>query len=260
MTCGRVAFEYDGMFLRMRLPSGRRLAYPFPQLRADDRGNLAVVFMDNAGGKWTECRGGHGAYGGTWIENAVQAVARDLFAASMLRLEAAGYEIVLHVHDEIVAEVPDDFGTAEQFLQILTASPSWADGLPIAAKVRSGQRFCKITPRPQTAAIATVNAVATDESGKITTGDGVEPKDHQEAKPGDEYSNDREDHPSDSYAAGERAWGHNIARYIYRDAGGAPYLCVVRTSAKQFPQYHWDNGPGCSASRRVQRFHICCQN
>jgi DNA polymerase bacteriophage-type len=152
MTCGRVAFECDGMFLRMRLPSGRKLAYPFPQLRADDRGNLAVVFMDNAGGKWTECRRGHGAYGGTWIENAVQAVARDLFAAAMPRLEAAGYRIVLHVHDEIVAEVPNDFGSAEEFLQILTTAPAWAEGLPIAAKVREGPRFCKITkPQPQPA-------------------------------------------------------------------------------------------------------------
>jgi DNA polymerase bacteriophage-type len=152
MPCGRVAFECDGMFLRMRLPSGRKLAYPFPQLRADDRGNLAVVFMDNAAGKWTECRRGHGAYGGTWIENAVQAVARDLFAAAMPRLEAAGYRIVLHVHDEIVAEVPNDFGSAEEFLQILTTAPAWAKGLLIAAKVREGPRFCKITkPKPQTA-------------------------------------------------------------------------------------------------------------
>src|SRR5262249_35787433 len=160
MPCGRVAFEYNGTFLRMRLPSGRKLAYPFPQLRADDRGNLAVVFMDNAGGKWAECRRGHGAYGGTWIENAVQAVARDLFAAAMPRLEAAGYRIVLHVHDEIVAEVPDGFGSAEEFLQILTTAPAWAEGLPIAAKVREGSRFCKITkPQPQ---LATSTPAATE--------------------------------------------------------------------------------------------------
>src|SRR5262249_23543799 len=108
--------------------------------------------MDNAGGKWTECRRGHGAYGGTWIENAVQAVARDLFAAAMPRLEAAGYRIVLHVHDEIVAEVPNDFGSAEEVLRILTTAPAWAEGLPIAAKVREGPRFCKITkPLPQPA-------------------------------------------------------------------------------------------------------------
>src|SRR5262249_54672159 len=151
IACKRIAFRRDDSFLRMRLPSGRKIAYPFPRLKTTDRGDLAVVFMDNQQGKWAECRHGLGAYGGTWIENAVQAVARDLFAAAMQRLEAAGYRITLHVHDEIVAEVPDDFGSAEEFLRILTESPPWADGLPIAAKVREGQRFCKITkPEPTT--------------------------------------------------------------------------------------------------------------
>src|SRR5262249_23309743 len=89
--CGRVAFDCDSTFLRMKLPSGRSLAYPFPQLQTDQYGKLVVVFMDNAAGKWTKCRHGLGAYGGTWIENAVQAVARDLFAEAMSRLEAAGY-------------------------------------------------------------------------------------------------------------------------------------------------------------------------
>src|SRR5262249_46345404 len=71
---------------------------------------------------------------------------------AMPRLEAAGYRIVLHVHDEIVAEVPNDFGGADEFLQVLTTAPAWAKGLPIAAKVREGPRFCKITkPKPQTA-------------------------------------------------------------------------------------------------------------
>src|SRR5262249_1319714 len=150
IECGRVTFAYDGTFLYMQLPSGRFLTYPFPRLRTDEQGNLAVVFMDNAGGKWTACRYGHGAYGGTWIENAVQAVARDLFAAAMPRLEAAGYPIVLHVHDEIVAEVPNGFGSNEEFLKLLTTVPGWADGLPIAAKVRSGPRFCKLQDKPKT--------------------------------------------------------------------------------------------------------------
>src|SRR5262249_12872688 len=81
--CGRVTLKSDGTFLRMQLPSKREIAYPFPKLRTDKHGNLAVVFMDNAGGKWTENRYGQGAYGGIWTENAVQAVARDLFAAVM---------------------------------------------------------------------------------------------------------------------------------------------------------------------------------
>jgi DNA polymerase bacteriophage-type len=175
MPCGRVAFECDGMFLRIRLPSGRKLAYPFPQLRADDRGDLGVVFMDNAGGKWAECRRGHGAYGGTWIENAVQAVARDLFAAAMPRLEAAGYRIVLHVHDEIVAEVPNDFGSAEEFLQILTTAPAWAKGLPIAAKVREGPRFCKIIkPQP---------AIDLDESKTTVSAPAVDTHQNEPSRP-----------------------------------------------------------------------------
>ena len=86
-----------------------------------------------------------GAYGGVWIENSVQAIARDLFAAAMPRLEAAGYRIVLHVHDEICCEVSTDFGSPEEFQRILTTAPSWAEGLPIAAKVRVGDRFCKIS-------------------------------------------------------------------------------------------------------------------
>jgi hypothetical protein len=135
----------------MRLPSGRKLAYPFPRLITTPHGECAVLYKDNQQGKWVDCHFGHGAYGGIWTENAVSAVARDLFAAAMQRLEAAGYPIVLHVHDEIVAEVPDGFGSPDEFLQILTILPDWAAGLPVAAKVREGQRFCKIKPKPANA-------------------------------------------------------------------------------------------------------------
>jgi DNA polymerase bacteriophage-type len=62
----------------------------------------------------------------------------------MLRLDKAGYPIVLHVHDEIVAEVADGFGSTQEFEQIITELPSWASGLPIAAKTREGPRFCKV--------------------------------------------------------------------------------------------------------------------
>ena len=143
---GRIASYANGDgFLRMRLPSGRCVAYPFARNEAGtdkfDRPATVVHFMDNAGGKWADARGGQGAWPGLWAENVVQAVARDLLAAAMLRLEAAGYAIVLHVHDEIVAEVPDGFGGEEEFVGIITELPPWADGLPVAAKVRSGPRF-----------------------------------------------------------------------------------------------------------------------
>jgi DNA polymerase len=78
-----------------------------------------------------------------WTENVVSGIARDLLAEAMLRIEAAGYSIVLHVHDEIVAEVPENFGSTEEFTRLMTQRPSWALDLPIAASVWSGLRYCK---------------------------------------------------------------------------------------------------------------------
>jgi hypothetical protein len=98
--------------------------------------------------QWTDCRHGRGSYGGTWTENAVQATARDLLVEAMFRVEAAGYPIVLHVHDEIVAEVPEGSGSEQEFLALVTEVPEWAKGLPIAAKFRASERFCKIKPPP----------------------------------------------------------------------------------------------------------------
>jgi DNA polymerase bacteriophage-type len=157
-TVRRLSVDYDGhMFLRIILPSGRALRYPFPRLEPGKYGDPMVVFKDNAGGKWTDCRFGQGAYGGLWTENIVQAISRDLLAAAMQRLEAAGYPNVLHVHDEVVAEVPIGVGSLEKFKQLLTAVPDWAEGLPIAAKVRNGERFAKSSPpKPARASPGTV--------------------------------------------------------------------------------------------------------
>lgn len=70
--CDDDFFKCDDDFLRMRLPNGRELAYPYPRLMTTDRGELVVIYKDS--GKWVDCRHGLGAYGGTWTENAVQAV------------------------------------------------------------------------------------------------------------------------------------------------------------------------------------------
>ena len=147
ITYKRFALSYDETFLRIVLPSGRALAYPFPRLEKGKFGDPMIMFKDNAAGKWVDCRFGKGAYGGLWTENIVQAVSRDLLAGAMQRLEAAGYHIVLHVHDEIVAEVPTDFGSVEEFQRLITTLPDWAEGLPIAAKVRNGARFSKSESR-----------------------------------------------------------------------------------------------------------------
>jgi DNA polymerase len=138
----KISFIFENKTLWMILPSGRRIAYPGAYLKQTDRED-AVVFFDNAAGGWREYRKGRGAYGGTLIENAVQGIARDIFAAAMLRLDAAGFQICMHVHDEMVAEVRNGFNAGGEFERIITEVPDWASGLPIRANTREGSRFCK---------------------------------------------------------------------------------------------------------------------
>jgi DNA polymerase len=141
IRCGPVAFRCVGAFLFLKLPSGRKLAYPIARTKLIDPQRGVVLFTDNSAGRWHDCRDGRGAYGGVWTENVVQAISRDLLADAMQRVEAAGYPIVLTVHDEIVAEVPEGFGSTEEFARIMTRAPSWALTLPIAVKAWTGSRF-----------------------------------------------------------------------------------------------------------------------
>jgi DNA polymerase len=143
VSCGRVAFKCVGAFLQLKLPSGRKLSYPLPHIEIEDERNQVVVFTDNAAGQFKDCRHGNGAYGGLWAENIVSGIARDLLADAMLRIEAAGYPIVLHVHDEIVCEVPDGFGSTDEFTRLMTRKPASALELPIAASAWTGPRYCK---------------------------------------------------------------------------------------------------------------------
>jgi DNA polymerase bacteriophage-type len=141
VRCGPVAFKSNGNVLFLKLPSGRKLAYSFAWNRRTDDSHGVVMFMDNAKGLWRECNYGKGAYGGIWTENIVSGIARDLLASAMLRLEAAGYPIVLTVHDEVVCEVSEGFGSTEEFAHIMTRVPAWAPTLPIAAEAWTGPRF-----------------------------------------------------------------------------------------------------------------------
>jgi DNA polymerase bacteriophage-type len=143
VSCGPVAFKCSGNFLFLKLPSGRKLAYPFARPKLLDPQHGVVVFADNSDGQFRDCRNGDGAYGGIWVQNIVSGIARDLLAEAMLRIETAGYPIVLHVHDEIVCEVPAGFGSEEKFTCLMTQRPSWALNRPIAAKAWTGPRYCK---------------------------------------------------------------------------------------------------------------------
>jgi DNA polymerase len=77
------------------------------------------------------------------VENIVQAIARDVMATAMQRAEDAGYEVILTVHDEIIAERSLKQGSVREFEQILTTLPSWAKGCPIAAEGWAGTRYHK---------------------------------------------------------------------------------------------------------------------
>jgi DNA polymerase len=142
VSCGPVAFKCTGSFLFLKLPSGRKLSYPQPRIIGDDR-EQHVVFADNAAGQFKDCRHGRGAYGGTWTENVISGIARDPLAGAMQRIEAAGYPIVLHVHDELVCEVPVGFGSTDEFTKLMIRQPAWALDLPIAASAWTGLRYCK---------------------------------------------------------------------------------------------------------------------
>jgi DNA polymerase len=142
VRCGVVRFQCDGLFLRITLASGRILSYPQPRIIGYDH-EQHVVFADNAAGQFQDCRHGQGAYGGTWTENVVSAISRDLLADAMLRIESAGYPIILHVHDEIVAEAPEGFGSTAEFTHLMTRKPAWGLDLPIAAKAWTGKRYTK---------------------------------------------------------------------------------------------------------------------
>jgi DNA polymerase len=141
----RIGFRVVGSFMFMRLPSGRSIVFPYPCIKPKEtpwgemRDQVSYMGVDSYTRKWTQCY----AHGGLLFNNAVQGVARDLEAEAMIRTEAAGYANVLNVHDEIVAEVPIDFGSVLEYEKLVTQLPTWAEGLPIAAKAWSGHRYRK---------------------------------------------------------------------------------------------------------------------
>ncbi len=144
-----IKFVVRGQFLWCRLPSGRFLAYAKPDIR-DKRlpepyehvvkPSVTYMGVDSKTRKWRR----HYTYGGHLTENVVQATARDLLASAMLRIEAAGYGApVLTAHDEIVCDVPEDFGSLDEFLKLMRTRPKWAAGLPVKAGGWSGNRYRK---------------------------------------------------------------------------------------------------------------------
>ena len=125
LRCGATYWR-DADALRCQLPSGRILTYWGARL--DNDGSICFMGQNQTTRKWEKAE----TWGGKLVENIVQAYARDCLAVAMVRLEAAGYRICFHVHDEIVAEAPD--GTRWQDMAAIMAKPiPWAPGLLLNA-------------------------------------------------------------------------------------------------------------------------------
>jgi len=129
---GLLTFLYDGNVLLIYLPSGRPLVYQKPRLAPGRYGECIKHFgADQQTKRWVLLD----TYGGKLVENIVQSVARDLLAFSLATVDADGFKIVLHVHDEIVAEAPakDSAARLERLLIKMAEAPDWAKGLPLSA-------------------------------------------------------------------------------------------------------------------------------
>jgi DNA polymerase len=140
---GRVTYVYDKQHLWYILPSGRVLCYPFA--RFDEEGNITyakAAWKPAADAKeWPRAR----LWRGLACENITQAVANDLLRHALRRLEEEIFEVVLHVHDEIVLEVPEAQAdhAAQRLVEIMCTPPTWAAGLPLNAEVAVMARYGK---------------------------------------------------------------------------------------------------------------------
>lgn len=140
-----ISFTVKYGMLAMRLPSGRLLWYANPRVEerlkcwGDTLPTVVYDGVDPETRKWRDLE----LYGGLLTENAVQAIARDLLVSGMFAVERAGYEVVFHVHDELVSEVPEQDGSVEEFEQLMCTLPPWAEGLPIKAEGWRGKRYKK---------------------------------------------------------------------------------------------------------------------
>lgn len=125
-----ITFSYINQILFIGLPSGRKLAYYDARIEENAKGKAAITYAGV--NQDTKVWGRNETWGGKLVENIVQAVARDCLAETIKRVTAAGYRIVMHVHDEIIVDVPKGNEEAlKQITDIMAEPISWAPGLPL---------------------------------------------------------------------------------------------------------------------------------
>lgn len=130
VSMGNLSFEYRSGILFITLPSGRKLSYIKPRMTTNSYGRDSLSYEGvGESKKWLRIE----TYGPKLVENIVQATARDLLALAMLRLRDAGFEIVMHIHDEAVLEVPEGVSSVDEVCRMMSIAPDWAAGLPLRA-------------------------------------------------------------------------------------------------------------------------------
>lgn len=123
-----IYFTYKSGMLFVTLPSGRNLVYVKPELRLNKFGREGLTYEGiGPSRKWGRIE----TYGPKIVENIIQAISRDLLAEALLRLDRVGYNIVAHVHDEIICEVPEGTGQVEEVCRIMAEPVPWVSGLPL---------------------------------------------------------------------------------------------------------------------------------
>jgi DNA polymerase len=135
---GLIVFRREGNWLRVKLPSGRDLSYPAPQVSA--KGEISYMGLNRYSRKWQRIK----TYGGMLFENLCQAIARDVLFYNMPEVTEAGYRVAMRVHDEYITYAPDGTLYGPKHLSDLIATNKpWASGLPLAAAGFEGYRYRK---------------------------------------------------------------------------------------------------------------------
>jgi len=142
--CAKFKFLVDDGFMFMRLPSGRKLAYPRPEIKMVSKYGKKVPQLNFYGkGDSTVFWGHKSTYGGKLTENSIQAVARDVMGNGMVQANQAGYNVFTSIHDEAPAIVKEGWGSVKEYERLLCKQPAWADGIPLAAEGYRAKRYRK---------------------------------------------------------------------------------------------------------------------
>lgn len=126
-----IEFSFHDGCLFVKLPGGRKLCYWGARIKEDPmtgRESICYMGVNQETKKWGETE----TWGGKISENLCQSIARDCLAEAMQRVTAAGYNIVMHVHDEMIVDAPNErTDAAEEITELMSRTPDWAEGLPL---------------------------------------------------------------------------------------------------------------------------------